>query len=353
MKRIKQRLAFVLAAALALMLLAGCGPQAPGVPSSSGGGEENGIVLTDQAGREVVLPESAGRVVSGAYLSTSVLLALGAEERVVGLEDQADTRTLYQMAAPALLELPAVSAANGTMDVEAAAALEPDLVILSAQQAAQAEAFDALEIPCIVLAPETLDDFWAAVTLLGAATGTEERAAALVQYQRGIMESVTTRCAETEERPSVYLAGPEFLSTAGSGMYQNVLIELCGGVNAAAEYTDAAWTEISLGELVSWDPDRIYMVSYAGYTRDDIMNDERFSALSAMEHHETDFLVFPSAIEPWDTLSPSMALGALWLGNQLHPDMIPQEEYVTEAQVFYRDFFGIEVGAELLLSHGG
>ena len=43
MKRIKQRLAFVLAAALALMLLAGCGPQAPGVPSSSGGGEENGM----------------------------------------------------------------------------------------------------------------------------------------------------------------------------------------------------------------------------------------------------------------------------------------------------------------------
>ena len=31
--------------------------------------------------------------------------------------------------------------------------------------------------------------------------------------------------------------------------------------------------------------------------------------------------------------------------------MIPEEEYVSEAQNFYRTFFGIEVGAELLLAH--
>ena len=33
--------------------------------------------------------------------------------------------------------------------------------------------------------------------------------------------------------------------------------------------------------------------------------------------------------------------------------MIAEEEYVTEAQTFYRDFFGIEVSAAELLAHGG
>ena len=47
----------------------------------------------------------------------------------MGLEKKADTRPIYQMAAPELLEKPQV----GTMkelDVEATAALEPELVIM-------------------------------------------------------------------------------------------------------------------------------------------------------------------------------------------------------------------------------
>lgn len=86
------------------------------------------------------------------------------------------------------------------------------------------------------------------------------------------------------------------------------------------------------------------MVSYAEYTRDDVLNDTRFASLQALRAEETNFLVFPSAIEPWDYPTASMALGALWLGHQLHPDMIPEEEYVSEAQNFYRTFSALRSG---------
>lgn len=344
---IKRALALCLTAAMTALLLAGCGPKQE-MPSS--GGEDTSIVLTDQAGRTVTLEKSADRVVSVYYLSTSVLVALGAQDKVVGLEQKADSRVLYQMAAPELIDRPAVGSGKG-VNVEETAALEPDVVILPMKLAEQAEQFEKLNIPCLVVDPETLDGFWTTVELLGEATGTQERAEELIQYQRGIMESVATRCAETEERPSVYIAGSDFLRTAGSGMFQNELIEMCGGVNAAAELTDASWTDISPEQLIGWDPERIYMVSYAEYTRDDVLNDTRFASLQALRAEETNFLVFPSAIEPWDYPTASMALGALWLGHQLHPDMIPEEEYVSEAQNFYRTFFGIEVGAELLLAH--
>ena len=65
----------------------------------------------------------------GSVIDASKAIALGAEDRVVGLEKKADTRPIYQMAAPELLEKPQV----GTMkelDVEATAALEPELVIM-------------------------------------------------------------------------------------------------------------------------------------------------------------------------------------------------------------------------------
>lgn len=349
MKKNHRLLALLLAAAMALSLLAGCGPKQE-TPSDPEEPENTQIVLTDQIGREVVLEDSAERVVSVYYLSSSLLAALGAKDKVVGIEMKADTRGLYKLAAPEFLELPAVGSGKG-VNVEETAALEPDLVILPKKLAEQTEQFDALEIPCIVIDPETLDGFWEAVDLIAAATGTEEQAARLVQYQRDVMERVTTLCAETEGRPSVYIAGSDFLRTAGSGMYQNELIKMCGGVNTAAAFEDASWVDVSPEELVSWDPDRIYMVSYADYSRDEILNDERFRSLSAIRNEQTDFLVFPSSIEPWDYPTASMALGALWLGNQLHPEVVTEEEYVTEAQYFYREFFGIEVSAEELLAH--
>ena len=345
----KRALALACAAALAAALLAGCGPQQE-TPSSSGGETTDAIVLTDGTGREVTLSAPAERIVSACYPATATLIALGAAERVVGVEDGAAARELYRRAAPALQELPAVTGSDG-VDTAAAAALEPDLVILPADQTEQAAAFDELGIPCVVLPLETIDDYWAAVTLLGTAAGAESRAADLIARQREVMERVTTLCAETEERPVVYLAGEDFLATPAGPMYQNSLISMCGGVCAGAEFSQTGWTEVTAEWLLGKDPDRIYMVSYADYTRDDILNEEQYRGLQAMKNSETAFLVFPSAIEPWDILAPSMALGTLWLGHQLHPDMISEEEYVTEAQTFYRDFFGIEVGAEELLAH--
>lgn len=146
---IKRALALCLTAAMTALLLAGCGPKQE-MPSS--GGEDTSIVLTDQAGRTVTLEKSADRVVSVYYLSTSVLVALGAQDKVVGLEQKADSRVLYQMAAPELIDLPAVGSGKG-VNVEETAALEPDVVILPMKLAEQAEQFEKLNIPCLVVDP--------------------------------------------------------------------------------------------------------------------------------------------------------------------------------------------------------
>ena len=345
----KRFLALALALAMLGALLAGCGPAAPETSSTEENGNE-AIVLTDQAGREVTLEEPAERIVSAYYLSSSLLIALGLEDQVVGIEMKADTRELYKLAAPQFLDLPAVGSGKG-INVEETAALEPDLVLLPMKLAEQAEQFDALDIPCIVIDPETLDGFWETVTLLGQATGTEEKAAELIGYQKDIMDDVEARCMLASSRPTVYIAGSDFLRTTPVGMYQDALINLCGGYNAAMALEGAEWADISMEELAAWNPDKIYMVSYAEYTRDDILNESQYRVLSAIENSEEDFLVFPSSIEPWDYPTASMALGALWLAYQLHPEIISEEEYVTEAQSFYRDFFGIEVSAETLLAH--
>lgn len=163
----------IAALALALSLALGCaacsggaGSSASGSVSASGGAPaesasqaQGQIVLTDQAGREVVLEGPAQSIVSCYYISTYAAIALGAEDRVAGLEKKADTRPIYQMAAPELLEKPQV----GTMkelDVEATAALEPELVIMPQALADYADTLTQLASPCWWSTPRAMRPWW-------------------------------------------------------------------------------------------------------------------------------------------------------------------------------------------------
>lgn len=80
--------ALVLALILALFCVS-CAGGGSSVSSSGNGSasqQDSQIVLTDQAGREVVLDHPAQTVVSCYYITTYATIALGVQDRVVGLE---------------------------------------------------------------------------------------------------------------------------------------------------------------------------------------------------------------------------------------------------------------------------
>ena len=132
----KQTLAFLLALIMMFSVFAGCAgnndttTEGQTTAAQETTAETTGeITITDQIGREVTLEAPAEKIVSAYYLSSSLLIALGAEDKVVGIEMKADTRGLYKLAAPQFLDLPAVGSGKG-INVEETAALEPDLVII-------------------------------------------------------------------------------------------------------------------------------------------------------------------------------------------------------------------------------
>ena len=224
-KKLSLRLT-ALALALTLALgCAGCGAApAPGSgsapasvpasqPASEPAGEAGSLTLTDQAGRTVELAAPAETVVSGYYISTYAVLALGKGDAVVGLEKKADTRSLYQMAAPELIEKPGVGTMK-EMDVEAVAALEPDLVILPAALTDYADTLAELGIPALVVAPESHEALVEMIELLGKALGAEDAAAALTGYYDEQLERMAA-LTEGAEKPTVYMASnSSYLSCA-------------------------------------------------------------------------------------------------------------------------------------------
>ena len=87
------------------------------------------VTVTDQADRTVTIEKEPTKIVSGYYIPSSLLIALGLSDKVVGIEAKADKRPIYKLAAPELQELPNVGTAK-EFDLETCASLSPDLVIL-------------------------------------------------------------------------------------------------------------------------------------------------------------------------------------------------------------------------------
>lgn len=317
-----------------------------GCGSSNVESKDNKVTVVDQLGREVELGGTPEKIVSSYYISTSLLINLGVQDKLVGIEAKAKTREMYKKVAKELIDLPAVGTSK-EINVEECANLNPDLVIIPTRLKEFIPKFEELKIPVIAIEPETLDQFKETVKLIGKAVGKEEKANKLVNYYDDTISKVKELNKNLTEKQNVYLAGSDsVLKTCTSKMYQNYMFEVCGGENVTKELTDGYWTTISVEELVKKNPDVIYMVGYASYSKDDILKDERLKGINAIKNNQV--YVFPSTLEAWDYPTPSSMLGILWLENNLHPDIYSKEDYIKDAKEFYKEFYDIEVSEEEL-----
>ena len=295
------------------------------------------VTVTDQAGREVTIGEEPQRLVSGYYISTSALIALELDSKLVGIEAKADKRAIYKLAAPELVSLPNVGTAK-EFDLEGCAALEPDLVILPLKLKNAAQTLEELGIPVLLVNPENQELLEGMIGIIAAATDREDKAQALLDFSAA-QEAMLAQALSGLEAPSVYLAGnSSLLSTAGDAMYQADMIRLAGGVNAASEITDTYWAEISYEQLLTWNPDNIILASDAGYTAEDVLADPNLSGCAAVVNGNVYQL--PSKAEAWDSPVPSGILGAVWLASVLHPDAVTEADCAALIDSYYETFYG-------------
>lgn len=308
-------------------------------PSVEAAGEAVSYPLTvvDQAGREVTIESEPQTIVSGYYISTSLVLALGQGDKLVGVEAKADTRDIYRLSAPEIMELPSVGTAK-EFDLEGCAALDPDLVILPLKLAEAADSLAELGIPAILVNPESQELLNEARNLMAQCLNCTDAAQALDDFTAG-QESNLSAALEGAETPTVYLAGnSSLLSTAGGAMYQSDLITMAGGQNVAQDLEDSYWVEVSYEQLLAWDPQVILLASDAQYTVEDLLADENLADCTAVKNGAV--YQMPNKAEAWDSPVPGGILGAVWLAGQLHPDLVPAQQVEETIEAFYQTFYG-------------
>lgn len=294
------------------------------------------VTVTDQAGREVTIEKEPEKLVSGYYISTSLLIALDLEDRLAGIEAKADKRPIYSLAAPELISLPSVGSAK-EFDIEGCIALEPDLVILPLKLKDSVSTLEELGIKVLLVNPENQELLTEMVHMIASATNRSKEADALLDFTKK-QETILEEKLKNTEKPSVYLAGnSSLLSTATDAMYQSSMISLAGGSNVASGIEDDYWVEISYEQLLTWNPEYIILASDADYSVEDVLNDPNLAGCTALKNQNVYRL--PGDAEAWDSPVPSGILGSLWLAGVLHPDLFTQNDCNAVINDYYETFY--------------
>lgn len=310
--------------------------------------ETKSVTVTDALGRQVTVTQKPERIVSGYYINTSALIALGLKDRIVGIEAKADKRNIYALAAPELAKLPNVGSVK-QFDLEGAIALKPDLVILPKKLKDFEKNFDEVGINVLFVNPESTGEMKEMIRNIGTLCSVEEKAEELLKYIDEKQEVVKKLISKAEGYNSVraYIAGnSSYLKTAGPGMYQNSLLTNAGVKNVAEDISDNYWADISYEQLIVYNPDVIIVSADAEYSVEDLLADENLASLDAVKNGRV--YALPSKTEAWDSPVPAAFLGSFWIAGKLYPETYSSEQFLTDASDFYGRFYGFEVTADLL-----
>ena len=256
-------------AGLSLFAAAGCGSDDPessttDAPSasiadattdtSSLGSVPTGSAAGDAAPGDDAAGEVPQRVVSLSPTHTEIMFAIGAGDQLVAVDD-------FSNDPPEALELPH-DLSGYEPSVEAIAEYEPDLVLIGGDFSGLGAQLDEIDVqwwdgPAAM----TLDDTYAQIEQLGAATGHVAEAAELVARMQTDIEQIVADTPVPEEPLTLYHELDSSFFSADSTTFIGELYGLLGLRNIAdqAEGNSGGYPQLNAEFIVSADPDLIFL----------------------------------------------------------------------------------------------
>ena len=211
------------------------------------------LSLTDDAGRSVDLSAAPDRIVSLAPSNTEIVCALGACDHLVGVTDFDDY--------PAEVSDVAKVVVNAQVDVEKVVAADPDLILAAGNELTASTVITQLAnlgYPVLVLYPQSLDELYADIELVGRAIDAPGEAVDLVNGMQTRASAVADAVASAEKPRTFYEVGvfQGTIYTAGADSFLASLVSIAGGEPITG---DPLSTAIQLEDLVAADPQLILL----------------------------------------------------------------------------------------------
>lgn len=237
------------ATVVACVLIAGCERKPQSTTTA-------GIVVTDDAQRDVRLSRPAARVVSLLPSVTDLILAMNRADVLIA-------RTDYDTDAR-IAKLPSVGGGL-TPSVEWLAAQKPDLVVSWPDQGTRSIVthISSVGIPVYAASTQTVDDALRTLRNVGGLLGAQRAADSLERALSASFDSTRKAVAKLKRVRAAYVLSIEPPFVAGPGTFIHELVDIAGGENVFGDLAQP-WPQVNLEEFVTRDPDVIIFARESG-----------------------------------------------------------------------------------------
>ena len=282
----KKKFLAVLIAIVMVLSLAACGGSGSG--SGGGGSQPDASVPTqDREGNDISIPEKVERIVSLAPATTQILESVGKMDQVVGV----DTQTPFYVSG--VDSLPQFDMMEP--DIEAIAALEPDIVFTTGMSYIEGDPYSALiELGiCVVVIPSSnsLEGVKEDILFTAACVGETEKAQAIVdEMQKDLDEIAEIGKTITEKKTVAFeISALPYIYSTGKGTFIDEMITLIGAENVYGD--QESWIPVAEEDAVAADPDVILTsVNYLPDAVGEIMGRPGWEEVKAVKNGEVYYI---------------------------------------------------------------
>ncbi|MCR4669391.1 MAG: ABC transporter substrate-binding protein [Clostridia bacterium] len=282
----KKKFLAVLIAIVMVLSLAACGGSGSG--SGGGGSQPDASVPTqDREGNDISIPEKVERIVSLAPATTQILESVGKMDQVVGVGTQTpfyvsgvDSLPQFDMMEP---------------DIEAIAALEPDIVFTSGMSYIEGDPYSALiDLGiCVVVIPSSnsLEGVKEDILFTAACVGETEKAQAIVdEMQKDLDEIAEIGKTITEKKTVAFeISALPYIYSTGKGTFIDEMITLIGAENVYGD--QESWIPVAEEDAVAANPDVILTsVNYLPDAVGEIMGRPGWEEVKAVKNGEVYYI---------------------------------------------------------------
>jgi iron complex transport system substrate-binding protein len=314
------------------------------------------ITVTDMTKRNVIVPKDPQRIICLAPGTLRLICYLGAQDKLVGVEEYEKKRQVgrpYRLANPQLAQLPSVGpggpkSINGEPDLEAVIKVKPDVIFISYMKAPNAEALQKkLGIPVVVVTYGRFASFdpvvFQSLRVLGTILGKDKRAEDLVSFIESARKDLLKRVAgvKDSEKVSTYCGAIGYKGYQGieSTDATYVPLEWVKARNVAKELQPKGHFFIDKEKLIAWNPQVIFIdAGGLKLVREDFRKKrDYYKELRAVKDNAV-YLLLP--FNSYMTNIGTAVADAYACGTVLFPERFNDVDLAAKTDEIYRFFVG-------------
>ncbi|MDD5486299.1 MAG: ABC transporter substrate-binding protein [Dehalococcoidales bacterium] len=295
------------------------------------------VVITDMAGRSVEIPANLTRVASVFPYVTQIQLALGKGDVLVAIDAASAFNDNLAELYPVVSDLPNVGSAFN-INKEALLVTDPQLVITVTWDQDPDKTQSMLGVPVICV---DLNYYKDGIEFLGEVLGVKSRAQTLTRFYDDTIAHIQNKLNSVNESDykRVYVAaGGGAKSTFGAESTWHYEVVEAGGINVAADLIGGGSHDVSMEQIISWDPEVILIDNDCPDTVADILGDSQWQSVTAVKNGQ----VYASPKGYLDTFGrPHLesVLCRIWAADIFYGDLMGFD-VIAEAKDFYSEFYG-------------